>query len=809
MSANKYTMSALLLAMIVPASLPAQDLEANRENQKEDQPDIKYSGFEYPELPQGVASFGAAVSDGWLYICGGHVGSAHNYSTDDLTNEFWKVNLNEGGKWQRLAFSPRVQGFALVAHDGYLYRMGGMTATNLKDHQPHIYSTNGVERYDPTLDQWESLTPLPEKRSSFDAVVHQDKIYVIGGWQLGKEDVNLNNAWHSSAYVAELTKEVIEWKRLPDPPAPRRAIAVACAGDHLVVIGGITPDGPTSRDVWLFDLKTNEWSKGPDYPADEGMKGFGSSAFGIRDHVYASASDGQLFALHVPTRTWHATDFKLEKPRFFHRLITAGNEDILFIGGASRTGMIHNVESVKVANLRTTPLEAKEKIVEADDSQRDEPTRPGPPRRGEREEPAVPPSEPISQSSKNWPGFRGYGNSHALAAGIPTQWSEQQNLAWSIDLPGYGQSSPVVWGDRAFVTAVDGKFKDQLIVLCIDLKSGDIAWRKDFQGTQKVEDSDYVSKAAPTPVVDGERIYAMFESGDVIAITHKGEFAWHRSLVREYGAFLGNHGIGSSLAQTNDGVFVLIDHAGPGYLLKLNKQTGENLWKIDRQRRVSWSSPIIASNVTQEEPAAAQVLVSSNGIAEAFDATDGAPLWLVGGLEKNTIASPTVVDHSLLLIGASDNESTVAIRRDVRGGITSASVAWAVKDASPCGFSSPLVVDGLALYVNKAGVATCVDTADGKTLWRQRLHACWASPTLVGGRVYFCGNDGTTTVTEITREGLNIIATNTLPVDESRVYGLAVVDGSLLIRTGRNLHCVRDGETIASGDRAADDVKVE
>src|SRR5262245_51790035 len=121
-----------------------------------------------------------------------------------------------------------------------------------------------------------------------------------------------------------------------------------------------------------------------------------------------------------------------------------------------------------------------------------------------------------------WPAFRGAGDSVSGARQLPLKWSPAENVAWTAELPGYGQSSPVVWKDKVFVTAVEGEYKDTLHLLCLDLGTGKEVWRKTFVGTQKVKTSDYTSKGAPTPVVTADRVFALYESGDLFALDHGG-----------------------------------------------------------------------------------------------------------------------------------------------------------------------------------------------------------------------------------------------------------------------------------------------
>src|SRR5690606_7492417 len=150
-----------------------------------------------------------------------------------------------------------------------------------------------------------------------------------------------------------------------------------------------------------------------------------------------------------------------------------------------------------------------------------------------------------AEASHHWPGFRGDGTSCTAAVHLPLTWSESENVAWRVKLAGRGQSSPIVYGNRAFATSVAGENKERLLIESFDLATGERLWLQEFAGTQKVPDSEYVSRGAPTPVANDKRVYAFFESGNLIALDHDGKLIWQRSLVEEYGEFLGNHGIGS------------------------------------------------------------------------------------------------------------------------------------------------------------------------------------------------------------------------------------------------------------------------
>lgn len=387
--------------------------------------------------------------------------------------------------------------------------------------------------------------------------------------------------------------------------------------------------------------------------------------------------------------------------------------------------------------------------------------------------------------SSAWPAFRGTGTSTTTAADLPTEWS-RETVAWRTELEGYGQSSPVLWGERVFVTSVLGENKDRLLVTAVERATGKVLWSREWSGTQKIADSDYTSKAAPTPAVDAERVYALFESGDLVAMTHDGEELWKRSLAGEYGEYKGNHGLGSSPALAEGSVIVLVDHDGPSYLAALDRATGKTIWKTDRPSRTSWSSPTV-----RPVPGGAEILVSSSGVVEAYDAKTGARLWSFEGLDKNNVPSPSVIesaDGALVVIGSTEVGSNVAIRLGGSGDVTGSHLAWRAADATSS-FGSPLVHEGRIYFVNKSGVAFCLEAQGGATLWNARIGgSCWASPIGAPGRIYFFTKDGTTHVAR-TSDKHEPIADNELPTDD-RVYGVAAGARAFFIRTGRQLLAV-------------------
>ena len=257
------------------------------------------------DLPRGITSFGAAVIGDWMYVYGGHFGRAHHYSNTSQSNQLSRLNLRKPGDWEIVAQGPRLQGLAMVAHGGKLYRAGGFTAHNDEGDEHDLRSIADFVRFDPETGKWESLAELPEPRSSHDAVVIGDRLYVVGGWRLGGE----KPVWHETAWMADLSKDEIAWTRLPDPPFLRRALALGHLDGKLYVIGGMQKKGGPTTRVDVFDPASGRWTQGPgmidtlaDADRGKGMEGFGASAYTLGGRLIVSTYNGNVQVLEARRR---------------------------------------------------------------------------------------------------------------------------------------------------------------------------------------------------------------------------------------------------------------------------------------------------------------------------------------------------------------------------------------------------------------------------------------------------------------------------------------------------------------------------
>jgi len=341
LNGKKYTSAAQYATLTFPWQKPSATKTSAA---KSVLPAKSQSGI--PPLPEPVSSFGAAVAGDYLYVYSGHTGTEHDHSAANLSQHFRRVSLEGGHQWEVLPMQTPLQGLALVAHGGRLYRVGGMNARNrATDDDEDLHSTTEFAAYDPATKQWTPLTPLPAPRSSHNAVVIGDKLYVTGGWTLaGSRD----GKWLDNSLVYDFADPSTGWQTLPKQDFQRRALAAGEWHGKLVALGGMNQNAKVSRRVDFFDPAAGKWSKGPDLPGT-GMSGFGVSAWSLGDNLYVSGFNGRVFKLAADGSKWEEVA-KLAQPRFFHQLVPAAKKDaLLVVGGASRDGHLADVELVDVS----------------------------------------------------------------------------------------------------------------------------------------------------------------------------------------------------------------------------------------------------------------------------------------------------------------------------------------------------------------------------------------------------------------------------------------------------------------------------
>ena len=407
---------------------------------------------------------------------------------------------------------------------------------------------------------------------------------------------------------------------------------------------------------------------------------------------------------------------------------------------------------------------------------------------------------PLAAAEDNWPMFRGPGGqSVSDAKGLPLTWSEKENVVWKTAIHGKAWSSPVVWGNRVWLTtaAENGK---ELSVVCVDRDSGEVVHDiKLFDVAVPQYAHEFNSYASPTPVVEEGRVYVVFGSPGIACLdAETGKKVWERR------DFVCNHwrGAGSSPVLFKDLLILPFDGADFQYIVAMDKNTGKTVWKTDRSVdfqdldpatgkpqadgdwRKGFSTPRIVS-LSGGPP----VLISLGSKAVyAYEPNTGVELWRVENRATHSGSATPVIGDGLIFTNMGHGKAELwAIKPGGKGVVSDTHVAWKVKRNVPTR-ASVLLHDGLVYFVDDGGIASCVESKTGKDVWRQRIGGNYsASPLYADGRIYFFSEDGTTTVIAPGRE-FKKLAENKL--DGGFMASPAVSGKALILRTKTHLYRV-------------------
>ena len=356
-------------------------------------------------------------------------------------------------------------------------------------------------------------------------------------------------------------------------------------------------------------------------------------------------------------------------------------------------------------------------------------------------------SSSLVVAETGWFSFQN-GGLNTSAKAMEVKQTVQLEKKWSIELEGYGQSSPVVWRNTLYTTAVRGDNKEECIVAAHDLVSGKKKWSLTFKNPAPRESTYYVSKAAPTPVVDSHGIVSLFEGGLLVAVSHDGKVTWRRDLLDEFGELNSNHGLSSSLEHNDESVFVWIERKESPYIISVNKKSGKDNWKASGVGGTSWATPRLL-NVGESQ----HLLLSGSGHIIGLDPSTGKRLWDFTGIDGNTVPTPMPLRDGEFLIGATTGRgeggggNPAAFNGVIKVGLVgerwSADYLWRCEKATSS-FGSPVVMNGLAYFVNRSGVLFVVDANKGHDVYSQRLvSSMWATPVKLGNALILPFKNGT------------------------------------------------------------------
>ncbi|HCO26333.1 MAG: serine/threonine protein kinase [Gimesia sp.] len=396
---------------------------------------------------------------------------------------------------------------------------------------------------------------------------------------------------------------------------------------------------------------------------------------------------------------------------------------------------------------------------------------------------------PQTLSAEEWLEFRGpTGQGHSTEKALPVQWSPTEHVLWKTDVPGVGWSSPIVVGEKIYLTTAVPKKAEtdpeqSLRLVCLDLETGKTLWDKEiFQETKETAQRIHKknSHASPTPVSDGKVIYVHFGTHGTACLTLDGDVVWKTNEL-EYEM---QHGNGGSPIIVDDKLVIICDGKGANFIVALDRNTGKIAWKVDRnvegRKKFSFGTPLLIT-VNGEQ----QIVAPGTDVISGHSPKDGKEIWHLNYDGYSVIPRP-VFSHGLIFVTTSyDRPTLLAIRPDGKGDVTETHLAWSNKTQIP--HTPSLLVVGDELYaISDKGIGQCFDAKTGELIWKERVGGNFsASPLYADGKIYFQSEEGETT---IIAPGKTYKEIGRNHLKEPTLASYAVAGDTLLIRTKTQLY---------------------
>jgi outer membrane protein assembly factor BamB len=399
---------------------------------------------------------------------------------------------------------------------------------------------------------------------------------------------------------------------------------------------------------------------------------------------------------------------------------------------------------------------------------------------GQEPAPAVQMVGDSGEGAKYWARWRGpSGQGVVSGTGYPDSWSGTENVKWKVPVPGSGNSSPIVWGDRIFLTtAHDGGRR--LSVVAYRRSDGAKIWETFApDGRTPYGNHDKNGFASATPATDGQRVYASFGPRGLLALDMNGKQVWHRDL----GAMEAYHGTAGSPLLYKDRLILYQDQSRNSFIAAFDTRTGKTLWSTPREANVGWGTPIAVRVVDHDE-----IIVNGQLRVQAYNPDTGAELWSCGGTTYEVIPTP-VVGYGMVFCSSGRAGPTLAIRPGGKGDVTRSHVAWTSPRGSPFVPSPILYGEHLYMVNDMQSIVTSFHATSGKVMWQNRLGVARregfsASPVAVDGKIFFTNDEGETFVL---KAGPTFELLRTNRIGEGTLATPALVDGRWYIRTESNL----------------------
>jgi outer membrane protein assembly factor BamB len=401
----------------------------------------------------------------------------------------------------------------------------------------------------------------------------------------------------------------------------------------------------------------------------------------------------------------------------------------------------------------------------------------------------------------NWPGWRGPdGTGVTTEKNLPTRWSTTENVRWRTPLRERGNSTPIVWGDRVFITQAI-EMESRRTLMCFDRTDGKLLWQSGVKYTEKEATHATNPHCSASPVTDGERVIASFASAGLCCYDFNGKERWHRDLGKQA------HIWGNAASPILYGDLCILNF-GPGertFLIALDKKTGKTIWQVNEpggdsgetkpgekpQWIGSWSTPVVIKVSGHDE-----LILSWPKRVAAYEPKTGKELWTCSGLNPLVYTSPLYADSAVVCMGGF-NGSSLAVKAGGSGDVTETHRLWQHPKTKQR-IGSGVIAGGHIYILDDPGVAECIELLTGKVVWEERLQGqgaksdSWSSMVLSGDKLYVVNQSGDTFVLKANPK-FELLSAN--PLGETTMASLAVSNGEIFIRTHSNLWCIAASKT--------------
>ncbi|TWU37135.1 outer membrane protein assembly factor BamB family protein [Novipirellula artificiosorum] len=416
-----------------------------------------------------------------------------------------------------------------------------------------------------------------------------------------------------------------------------------------------------------------------------------------------------------------------------------------------------------------------------------------------------------SSQADNWPQWRGpTGDGVIEETEVPTEWDEESGVQWKCPLPGWGDSTPAIWGDAVFVTScVD---EESLVLLKINKKTGEVEWTRqvgtatalrvkvlkkvpEMRRHQQFHDSH--NMASPSPTTDGELVIAHFGNGDLAAYDFQGNLLWKRNLQQDHGDYTIWWGHANSPVLHGDLVISvcmqdscsdLPGDVSPSYVVAHDKRTGKQKWKTMRMTSArgehgdGYTTPLLRHAGERTE-----LIVMGGQMLDAYDPATGKQLWRLSDLDGNRVIPNPIVADQLIIATQGMRQAMLAIRPSGDGDLSRKDIVWSF-DQGTSDSPSPVVWEDFVFFISNNGIARCLDLHTGQEHWKERLAGEYRASLLAAdGKVYFFNMDGLATVVSASKD-FRRLSENQL--QDRTLASPAVSDGTIFVRGRTSLYCL-------------------